>query len=192
MKSGWLRGALLAVALWVLPAPASADTFLTPYLGTTFGAKFGDAEPAGKLVYGVDLMWLGTSGLGFELDAAFSPNFFNPADDENLFDFDSDGNVVSLMGNLVFGYSGGGVQPYVTGGLGLMRSNIDGPLDVFDIDSNAFGVNVGAGLRLGSGGFGIRGDVRYFRQLSDIEGLPDLDLGDLSFWRASVGLSFGF
>jgi len=96
------------------------------------------------------------------------------------------------MGNLVFGYSGGGVQPYVTGGLGLMRSNIDGPLDVFDIDSNAFGVNVGAGLRLGSGGFGIRGDVRYFRQLSDIEGLPDLDLGDLSFWRASVGLSFGF
>jgi hypothetical protein len=34
--------------------------------------------------------------------------------------------------------------------------------------------------------------VRYFRQLSDLELFEDLDLGDFSFWRATVGVSFGF
>jgi hypothetical protein len=172
---------------------ARADTFLTPYLGTTFAANYGPADPPNKFVYGADLMWLGTSGVGFEIDFAYHPNFFEPGDDEELFDFDSDGNVVTLMGNLVFGYEGGGVQPYVTGGFGLMRTNITDPGGFFDdVSDNAFGVNAGGGLRIGGANFGVRGDVRYFRQLSDLELFEDLDLGDFSFWRATVGVSFGF
>jgi hypothetical protein len=170
----------------------SADTFVTPYLGTTFDAQSGAVEPAKRLLYGIDVMWLGTSGVGFELDAAFSPNFFQPGDDEELFDFESDGNVVTLMGNIVFGYEGGGVQPYVIGGFGLMRTRVEDPLDIFSFSDNGFGLNAGGGLRVGGRAFGIRGDLRYFRQLSDIEALPALELGDLSFWRATVGVSFGF
>jgi hypothetical protein len=191
-----VRHALIAqvlVALLVLPAIASADTFLTPYLGSTFAAKFGDAEPPSKFVYGADLMWLGTSGLGFELDFAYHPNFFDPGDDD-LFDFESDGNVITFMSNLVFGYQGGGIQPYITGGFGLMRTNITDVSGLFDdFSDSAWGVNAGGGLRMGGARFGVRGDLRYMRQLSDIEfGDLDVDLSSFSYWRATVGLSLGF
>jgi hypothetical protein len=41
---------------------------------------------------------------------------------------------------------------------------------------------------------GIRGDVRYFRALQDIESDDEFDvsLGDLRFWRGSVGITFRF
>lgn len=184
---------IVAVAL-ALPASAAAETFLTPYLGSTFSANYGSAEPPNKFVYGADLMWLGTSGLGFELDFAYHPNFFEPGDNEELFDFESDGNVVTFMGNLVFGYEGGGIKPYVTGGFGLMRTNIEDVGGFFDeVKDTAWGVNAGGGLRMGGPKFGVRGDLRYFRQLSDIKlGDVDFDLGDFSYWRGTVGVSVGF
>lgn len=192
-----IRKALLFAVVAVvvaLPSTARADTFLTPYIGSTFAAKYSLAEPPSKFVYGADVMWLGTSGLGFEVDFAYHPNFFEPGDDEQFFDFDSDGNVVTLMGNVVFGYKGGGIQPYITGGVGLMRSNIEdveGFID--DISDSAFGLNAGGGLRVGGSRFGVRGDLRYFRQLSDVNfGDVDIDLGDFSYWRGTVGVSFGF
>ena len=189
----WSLLVLVAGVLY-LPASAEADTFFTPYLGSSFAAKYGPAEPNSKLVYGADLMWLGTSGVGFELDFAYHTNFFEPGDDEELFDFESDGNVLTFMGNLVFGYQGGGIQPYVTGGFGLMRSNISDVSGFFDdINDTAWGVNAGGGLRLGGRTFGVRGDLRYFRQLSDIEfGDAEVDLADFSYWRGTVGVSFGF
>lgn len=193
MKVRHALTAQVLVALLALPTLASADTFLTPYLGSTFAAKFGNTEPGSKFVYGADLMWLGTSGLGFELDFAYHPNFFDLGDDD-LFDFESDGNVITFMSNLVFGYQGGGIQPYVTGGFGLMRTNITDVGGLFtDLSDSAWGVNAGGGLRIGGANFGIRGDLRYLRQLSDIR-LGDLDvgLGDFSFWRGTVGLSLGF
>ena len=183
----------IAVAL-VAPSGAAADTFFTPYIGSTFSAKYGNAEPPRKFLYGADLMWLGTSGVGFEIDFAYHPNFFEPGDNERLFDFDSDGNVVTFMGNLVFGYKGGGVQPYVTGGAGLMRTNIKDVTGLFrDINDTAWGLNAGGGLRAGGPKFGVRGDLRYFRQLSNIEfGDVNVDLGDFSYWRATAGVSFRF
>ena len=186
--------------LWVLsivlalPSTAAADTFLTPYFGWTFSSQYAEAELPTKFAYGADLMWLGSSGLGFEIDFGYHPNFFQPGDDEEFFDFESDGNVVTFMGNLVFGYAGGGVQPYVTGGFGLMRTNIADVGGLFDdISDTAWGVNAGGGLRMGSPKLGIRGDLRYFRQLSDVQiGDVDVDLGNFSYWRGTVGLSIGF
>ena len=190
------KGLMLAMVALVVavPSTAKADTFLTPYIGSTFAAKYGPAEPSSKFVYGADLMWLGTSGLGFEVDFAYHPKFFKPGDDEQFFDFDSEGNVVTLMGNIVFGYKGGGIQPYVTGGAGLMRSNIQDVSGFFDdVNDSAFGVNAGGGLRVGGSKFGVRGDLRYFRQLQDVDfGDADIDLGNFSYWRGTVGVSFGF
>lgn len=184
--------ALALTSLLALPAQARADFFLTPYLGTTFGSSFDDYDDFGsKLHYGAAFTWVGQTGLGFELDFAYAPTFFQPGDD-SFFDLDSDGNLTTVMGNLVFGRSGGGIQPYVSGGFGLIRSNIEAPLDLFDYTDNGFGVNAGAGLRGGTGRFGIRGDLRYFRQLSDLTPIRDLELGGFSFWRASAGLSIGF
>jgi hypothetical protein len=42
---------------------------------------------------------------------------------------------------------------------------------------------------------GIRGDVRYFRAFDDIEDEDDdldITLGDLRFWRGTVGVTFRF
>ena len=185
---------VLVAGVLCLPSAAGADTYFTPYLGSTFAAKYGPAEPNSKLVYGGDVMWLGTSGVGFELDFAYHPNFFEPGDEEELFDFESDGNVLTFMSNLVFGYRGGGIQPYVTGGFGLMRTNITDVGGLFaDISDTAWAVNAGGGLRVGGQAFGVRGDLRYFRQLSDVEfGDVDVDFGDFSYWRGTVGVSFGF
>ena len=38
----------------------------------------------------------------------------------------------------------------------------------------------------------VKGDLRYFRQLSDLGFFQDFELGDFSFWRGTVGVSFGF
>jgi hypothetical protein len=184
----------IAVVLLAVPSGVAADTLLTPYLGSTISANYGAAEPPDKFVYGADLMWVGTSGYGFEIDFAYHPNFFQPGEDEELFDFESDGNVVTFMGNLVFGYGGGGVKPYLTGGVGLMRTNIRDVDGLFeDISDTAWGFNAGGGLRVGGSNFAVRGDLRYFRQLSEVNlGDIDVDLGDFSYWRATVGLTLGF
>jgi hypothetical protein len=186
--------AMFAAALVAAPSAARADTYFTPYAGWTFDAQYGLVDPPSKFVYGADLMWLGTSGLGFEVDFAYHPNFFEPGDNEQFFDFDSDGNVLTLMGNVVFGYKGGGIQPYVTGGAGLMRSHISDAAGFFsDVNDSAFGLNAGGGLRVGGPKLGVRGDLRYFRQLENVEfGTPRVDLGDFSYWRGTVGVSFGF
>ncbi|MEZ5285086.1 MAG: hypothetical protein R2712_09810 [Vicinamibacterales bacterium] len=73
-----------------------------------------------------------------------------------------------------------------------MRSSISNLTDLGDYKDNGFGVNVGGGLRAGSGPFSIRGDIRYFRQIDNLTPLDDFELGTLSFWRASAGVSFGF
>lgn len=73
-----------------------------------------------------------------------------------------------------------------------MRSRIESPSELFEFSDNGWGVNVGGGLRIGSGNVGVRGDLRYFRQLSDLGFINDFELGDFSFWRGTVGLSIGF
>ena len=187
--------ALLMLASSVSPARAQ-QTFLTPYIGSSFNSSFDDYDFGTKLHYGLALTHFGR-GLGFEVDFAYSPTFFEPGEDE-FFDFESTGNVTTLMGNLVLGGGGGGFKPYASGGVGLMRSRIEGFSELLDWSDNGFGMNVGAGARAGSGRFSLRGDIRYFRQLSELSplvllgGVGGLDLGDFSFWRSSLGVSLGF
>ena len=183
--------ALLAMML-AAPAPARADWFFTPYIGANFG---GDTEET-STSFGGSLGYMGAGIIGFEADFGFSPNFFDaPNVDESTFD----GNVTSLMANVIVGAPiggmGEGIRPYASGGVGLLRSRIDDVDDFFDVTDNSFGVNVGAGVM----GFltdnvGIRGDVRYFRAIGDENSGDDLDLGlqDFDFWRGSFGVAFRF
>jgi hypothetical protein len=81
------------------------------------------------------------------------------------------------------------------GGLGLIRTHVTSADDFFDVDSNDWGFNLGGGI-IGffSDGFGIRGDVRYFRSLQgdddQDDDFPDFQLGSFDFWRATVGVTF--
>jgi opacity protein-like surface antigen len=186
------------------PSAASADWVLTPFIGGTFG---GSADISGggtgtnvasdferKLVYGASLLGMG-NGVGFEVDFSYAPNFFGGATRNAGVDFVGDGNVTTLMGNLVVGPSHGAVRPYAAGGIGLMKSKVDSAGQFFSgIDSTSWGVNAGGGIMgFVSDNVGIRADIRYFRALSSADpGDLDFSLGSFNYWRGTVGLTIGF
>lgn len=182
---------LMTAALGLLLAggavrDASAQVYLTPFAGMTFG----DDAPASKFNVGAGLTFMGNVA-GFEIDFGYSPDFFG---DENT--IVPENNVVTLMGNLVLNAPiGGSGRVYLSGGGGLLRSQVDDTNDFFDVDRNDFGVNAGAGIVVPLGErFGLRGDIRYFRNIGDDE--PDnefdLDFGSFDFWRGTAGLSIIF
>ena len=186
------------------PSTASADWLFTPYLGGTFGGSanigeggedFGD-EFERKMNFGASLAWMGEGIAGFEVDFGYSPNFFEVSPDDNDVDFVGDGNVTTLMANLIVGAPMAGVRPYAVGGIGLIKSRVDDAGQFFgEIDNNDFGFNLGAGVTgFVNDNIGIRGDVRYFRSLRDDEPDDEFDVGlsDFHFWRGTVGVSFRF
>jgi opacity protein-like surface antigen len=105
--------------------------------------------------------------------------------------------VTTLMGSLVIGAPLGepGVRPYAVAGAGLIKSRVSDAEDIFDIDDNSFGINVGGGVHaLVRSNLGLRADLRYFRGVRDTDAGDDVDLelGSFDFWRASVGATFRF
>lgn len=207
-----LSTGLLALMLgMVAPAAASADWLFTPFIGMNFGGgatfsdDFGDFDDEfeKRVDFGATLAWMGAGVIGFELDFGYSPNFFEPATEGDAdFEF-GDNNLMTLMGNLIVGIpiggqTGGGIRPYLSGGVGLIRTSLDDVEDLFGFDSrNDFGFNAGAGVTgFFTDNIGIRGDVRYFRSLRDTDRLDDDDfdvgIGALHFWRGSVGVTFRF
>jgi hypothetical protein len=189
--------ALGALVLSLAAAPsARADGFVEPFAGVTFG---GTADTH-RYVYGGRVGFIGNVA-GFEADFGYAPNFFSGSD--KFGDFQGKLNITTLMGNLLIGgapMGSGGVRPYVVGGFGLMRGLVSSPNDLFsDVTRNDFALDVGGGLQ---GYFnqhvGLRGDIRYFRSLtgkSEDGFLLDptqFELGDFSFWRGTVGVTFKF
>jgi opacity protein-like surface antigen len=192
-----------ALVVGLLPATASADGLFTPFVGANFGGKatFGefndfDDEFERRATFGASLGWMGAGIVGAEIDFGYSPNFFENTSGDGDFEF-GDSNVTTLMGNVLLGIpiggqTGGGVRPYGTGGIGLIRTEISGTTLFNDLSTNDLGVNVGGGI-LGffTDNVGLRGDLRYFRSLQDTEPDGNLDLGlaDFDFWRGSVGVT---
>ena len=177
-----------AVALVLAPMQARADGFVTPWVGSAFGSNI----KSGQTTVGVSAGGMGAGIIGGEADFGWSPSFFGTKSDFG------NNTVMNLMGNLILGVPvggqhGAGIRPYVIGGVGLIRTQIDGgTLARVSSSTNMFGWDAGGGVM---GYFtdhvGLRGDVRYLRAMSDLStGVSSLDLsGDrLHFWRASVGV----
>jgi opacity protein-like surface antigen len=206
-----IRRVLLVSSFAVLtfaaaPRRASADWYLTPFIGGNFAgnANFGgdnsfDDQVERRVDVGASLGWMGKGIAGFEVDWGWSPNFFQNTAAGNFAIGDS--NVTTLMGNVIVGIpiggqTGGGVRPYATGGVGLIRSNISGSTFFNDLHTNDFGFDAGGGVQ---GYFndhvGLRGDLRYFRSLQNSTPSTnslDLSLADFNYWRATVGVMFRF
>jgi opacity protein-like surface antigen len=201
-----LVSTIAALAFVAAPRQASADWYVTPFVGGNFGgnANFNgpnsfDDQVERRVDAGASLGWMGKGIAGVELDWGWSPNFFQNTTGPGNFAI-GDSNVTTLMGNVVIGIPvggqhGGGIRPYVTGGAGLLRSNISATTFFDGLTSNDWGMNAGGGVH---GYFndhvGLRGDLRYFRLLQDNVPGSGLDLGlsDFNFWRGSIGVTFRF
>jgi len=95
------------------------------------------------------------------------------------------------MTNLVFTLPIGPIQPYVVGGIGLIRPHANyNPLQLVT-SKNAFGTDLGGGLTIMFGRVGVRGDIRRFHTLQDVT-LLVFTGGKLDFWRASAGVTFKY
>jgi len=187
----WLVIAALAVGL--APATANADWLFTPNIGGGFG---GAASGREHLTYGASIGWMGAGIFGWEADLAYTPEFFE-GDDDDFDAFDSS-NATSFMANVILGVPvggqlGPGFRPYVSGGAGLIQTNVASDDDLFEVSNDEFGVNIGGGaMGFATDHVGFRGDLRYYRALTDPE--PDnefdIDFGDFDFWRATAGITF--
>ena len=177
---------LAILALCAAAGPASADTFLTGSVGRTFS---GDVEE-GHTSYGAAIGFLGQGAFGFEIEGTYTPHFFGPDNNNGT------SNVTTLMGNIVLGVPIGrnNSRVYATGGVGLMKFRVPDADTFFDIDRNDFGMNAGAGVMIGLGDhFGIRGDVRYFRDIHESDaGDFEVDFGGFNYWRGAGGITFKF
>ena len=207
VRKGLLSAAIVATAFVAMPRTASADWTVTPFVGWNVG---GSADVNGsdgttrnskfehRVDYGVSIAGMGKGIFGAEFDFGYSPNFFKN-DNDGSFDFASDSNVTTLMGNVIVGAPigghGGSFRPYAVGGVGLIRSSVHDAAGLFDVHSkNDFGFDVGAGAMVFfSQNVGLRGDVRYFRNFGgSSDNFTGLSVSDFNFWRASLGVSFKF
>ena len=179
-----------ALAVTLAPALAHAEGYVSPWVAANAGTRFGDFDN-GRAGFGVDAGGMGKGIIGGELDFGFSPSFFGT---KSVF---GNNSVIDLMGNVIVGVPvggtrGAGVRPFVTGGFGLIRTQVDG-LNNIDASNNMAGWNLGAGVM---GYFndhvGLRGDVRYLRSFEDTNtGINIIDFnqaGQFHFWRAAVGV----
>ena len=88
-----MTGALSLLLVGGAVRDASAQVYLTPFAGTTFG----DDAPATKFNVGAGLTFMG-SVAGFEFDFGYSPDFFGEQTDFALI---GDSNVTTFSGSLV-------------------------------------------------------------------------------------------
>ena len=206
---------LFIVLVLALAAPARADWLLTPYFGVVFGGAANqfsvadlDDEFEQRISLGLSVGYYTRGVLGFEVDYSMAPNFFQFTGGTGNFDLlDLDSSVQTLMGNIVLALPVGGTdgpfRPYVSGGLGSIRTQLRSESDVFDdLTSNDTGYNFGAGAHLlAKGRFGLRFDVRYFRGFESIDDEDPVDnpLFDqpfanevFNFWRGTIGATFRF
>jgi opacity protein-like surface antigen len=186
-------GFCTAFVLFTFASPRRADAqgFISPLLGYDFGGDSGCPEISGcedkKMNFGVGLGSLG-SFLGGELDLSYAKNFFGDAPGYSS-------SVLTVMGNLLLAPKLGPVRPYATGGVGLIKSNVDfTAASILDSSNNDFGWNIGGGLMIFAGErIGIRGDIRHFHSFQNLD-ILGLTLSDtkLDFGRASAALIFKF
>jgi len=186
--NGFIISAAIVIAM---PVTARAEGYVAPWVGANWGS--GNRIDNGRAAFGVSAGAMGGGIIGGEMAFGYSPSFFGT---DNDFGHNT---VIDLMGNLIVGVPvggthGAGIRPFVTGGIGLLRTQIDGgTLTAVSAKNNMLGWNAGAGVM---GYFndhvGLRGDLRYTRGFEDLAtgntGIDLLGNNQLHYWRLQAGV----
>jgi opacity protein-like surface antigen len=182
---------VLAAALLCGARTASAQSFISPFIGYNFGGDSGCPEVSNcenkTRNLGVSFGSIGRV-VGAEAEFSFIDNFFGETPGQSS-------HVLTFMGNFMLAPKFGLIQPYGVIGLGLIKTHAEVTLGgLLESDNNHFGWDIGGGI-IGYLGehVGVRGDVRYFHAFQDLEilGLPIADT-KLDFGRVSGGVLFKF
>ncbi len=185
----WL--CVAALALLALPADARAQGYISPLIGFDFGGDSGcpaidDCEDK-NLNAGVAIGRMGAIA-GFEVEFAYAKDFFGEA-------AGLDSSVLTLMGNVMINPDLDPFRPYVTAGLGLIRTDVElSPSGVVSSQNSHVGWNLGGGLMIFFGDHvGIRGDLRFFHAFQDLDVLGlSIEGEKLDFGRAAGALVLRF
>lgn len=188
-----LAGGLAATLILFAPAAAAADVFFTPFAGVTFiddehkKTTFGGSVGVGGLV-----------SLEFEAARTTLGSF------TDIPVVDLKARVTTYMGNLMFRLPKGPIQPYVSAGAGIVKLSGDVVVPfvgtVFSASADDVGWNFGGGVMLFPvSTVGLRADVRRFQtgelswnDITNVDGIGDLPLPKVDFWRATGGLTIKF
>jgi opacity protein-like surface antigen len=190
-----IRIALLgSVILLLVPAAASAQAYLTAFVGGNFGGDSGvsldeSISDTSKLDFGARLGAMSRGIFGGEIDVGYTPDFYGQG---TIFDSSS---VLTVMGNVLVGVPSGPVRPYVLGGIGLIRRTVtyapgEGQASVTDSRA-AYSLGGGVNFFV-SQNIGINADLRYFRNFSTGNAVLDLPDEKFNYMRGSVGITFRF
>jgi len=175
---------VLLVGLMLVPQTARADIFVVPWIG----GHGGDAASGSVLDLGGAIGVSAASIVDVDLDVGYSPGYFGSGITSSL---------LTAMGDVTLGIPFGPgnaprFRPYLTGGLGLIRSHLEIAPRGYGFTRNDFGVAFGGGLAVfATDHVGVRGDLRYVQSLQD--GMPadafgGLTAGSLHYWRTSIGV----
>ena len=207
-KTRWEAIATVALALFLVSdarAQAQVDYMTEAHsiVSGSFGGAFGADAADGSFGFDGAYDYLHNGRSGFEFLGSFTPDL-----EVNDFDTLQDNRVNTYMFNgihtMPLGFNDRWL-PYVSGGVGLMtlRGRVETDDDDFDalglplVDDNQFGGNVGFGAMGFMNHIGVRADVRYFTGIGNAGDVDDptgstlnSHIGDVNFWRTTVGLSY--
>jgi outer membrane protein with beta-barrel domain len=192
--------AAAAVSILLTANAAAAQGYVTPSIGFTFA----NPSAQGRADFVADLGWVSPRDpFGVELDVMYAPSFFG---NEGPYGQNS---VTTVMGNVIVAGGGGGgggygfgrrrrlssVRPYLSGGIGVIHEVVTTPVAARRIANSDLGLNAGVGVMAFSRrSIGVRGDLRYFRDLVDNQSgnTTNIDFGSFHFWRGSIGVILSF
>jgi hypothetical protein len=192
---------LVAGLLLLVPAAASAEWQVRPYLGFTFAGSTTFVNPEKGVegqnpVYGVTAGWL-SEIFGLEGEFGRSPGFFQSDDAPEQLVLSS--SAMTVMGNVVVAFprrmSEYGLRPYFSGGAGLMRINSVGRLGTLPFHRTLPAMNVGGGVT----GFlshrvGVSWDLRRFSTMRGEGETVGNSVAEerLTFWRATMAVALRY
>jgi opacity protein-like surface antigen len=195
-----LTTALVAWIAAAAPAVATADIFVSPFLGVKFkGATneldldTNDGSRDTKMAVGLSGVVLADKGLGVELEVAHQPRFFERKGASGLV---TNSGVTTLGGNVILAIplslTRESLRPYAVAGLGWMHASAEDGIGFNDVSNDFLGLTLG----VGAVGFltdvvGLRFDLRHLKSVSsaDTSNLSG-ERAKLTFWRATIGLVF--
>lgn len=183
------------ITTFLFPFTAHADWFARGLGGGAFG---GQAASASKSSLGGAFGWLGEGRFGGEVEASHTPDAFQVAEVPDV--LLSESSVTTVMFNGIFqvlrGSSAARLRPYASGGAGWLRARVGAEDDFVRARDSHVGINVGGGAdALFSERWGVGGDLRYFRDLQNLEGESEFfSLGEqeVDFWRAVASVFVRF